>query len=117
MNASTAERGRITARVTAYAQEVIEQAATLTATTINQFVAQAALRDAERIVKESQVIQLSAKDTELFFAAIDNPPPVNERLAAALLKQLTSAEKYNNDVQRSRNSSSTLGWKPRPRQL
>lgn len=118
MTASTAERGRITARVTAYAQEVIEQAATLTATTINQFVAQAALRDAERIVKESQVIMLSAKDTELFFTAIDNPPPVNERLAAALLKQIRSNnEESSTDDNRTRLTTPPLGWKPRPQQL
>ncbi|UKE66362.1 DUF1778 domain-containing protein [Xanthomonas translucens pv. phlei] len=66
MSASTAERGRITARVPAYAQEVIEQAAMLTATTTNQFVAQAALREAERIVKESQRIRMSARMDFLF---------------------------------------------------
>ncbi|WP_409976327.1 type II toxin-antitoxin system TacA family antitoxin [Xanthomonas graminis] len=38
----------------------------LTATTTNQFVAQAALREAERIVKESQRIRMSARMDFLF---------------------------------------------------
>jgi uncharacterized protein (DUF1778 family) len=117
MAASTAERGRITARVPAYAQQVIEQAAMLTATTTNQFVAQAALREAERVVRESQSIQLSSRDADRFFAALDNPPPVNERLAAALLKHLTNTENSKHVRSGTGSTASPLAWKPRPRDV
>lgn len=117
MAASTAERGRITARVTAYAQQVIEQAATLTATTTNQFVAQVALREAERVVRESHSIQMSTRDADKFFAALDNPPPVNERLAAALLKHLTNIENSKNVRSRTGSTATTLAWKPRPQNV
>lgn len=112
MSASTAERGRITARVPAYAQDVIEQAAKLTATTTNQFVAQAALREAERVIRDSQVIQLSTRDAETFLAALADPPPANERLAVALLKHL---ENIRDDSSGTGSSATAVGWKPRPR--
>jgi len=110
MSASTAERGRITARVTAYAQQVIERAAEMTATTTNQFVAQAALREAERVIEEERIIRLHERDANRFFDAIDNPPPVNERLAASLIKHLEA----RNDA---RDRVTTIKWTPRPRQL
>jgi len=107
MHATSNDRGRITARVTAYAQQVIEQAAEMTATTTNQFVAQAALREAERVIEEHSVIRLSKRDAERMLQAIDNPPPIPESLAASL-KQHLEARTYDPGSR-----SSSIRWNPK----
>lgn len=88
MSAKSNDRGRITARVTAYAQQAVEQAAELTATTTNQFVAQAALREAERIIEEHAIIRLTQRDAELFLHALDNPAELSAELASSLKQHL-----------------------------
>lgn len=108
MPATSNERGRITARVTAYAQQAIEQAAEMTATTTNQFVAQAALREAERIIEEHAIIRLGRTDAERFLDALDNPKPLPDRLAAALKQHMETRHDTG-----SRDSS--VRWTPRPR--
>jgi len=109
MHATSNDRARITARVTAYAQQAIERAAELTATTTNQFVAQAALREAERIIEEQSIIRLCQKDMQAFLEAIDNPPPANDRLAASL-KQHMEARKNGPGSKRR-----TIRWDPEQR--
>jgi uncharacterized protein (DUF1778 family) len=109
MHATSNDRARITTRVTAYAQQAIEQAAEMTATTTNQFVAQAALREAERIIEEHSIIRLSKSDMSRFLDALDNPKPVNERLAVSLKHHLENRS-YDPATR-----SSTVKWTPKPR--
>lgn len=109
MHATSNDRARITTRVTAYAQQAIEQAAEMTATTTNQFVAQAALREAERIIEEHSIIRLSQNDMQKFLDALDNPKPVPHRLAVSLNQHL---ENRQHDT---RSRSSTVRWTPKPR--
>jgi uncharacterized protein (DUF1778 family) len=109
MHATSTDRGRITARVTAYAQQLIEQAAEMTATTTNQFVAQAALREAERILEEHSNIRLSIRDAQRFLDAIDNPQPIPDRLAASLRNHL-EATKHDTGSR-----PSSVRWNPKPR--
>ncbi len=59
MAAATAERGRITARVPAQGQDTLELAAAMVGATVNQFMVQTALREAERIIEQERVIKLS----------------------------------------------------------
>ena len=109
MHATSNDRARITTRVTAYAQQAIEQAAEMTATTTNQFVAQAALREAERIIEEHSIIRLSQNDMKVFLEALDNPKPVPDRLAVSLKHHM---ETRDHDAG-SRNS--TIRWTPESR--
>lgn len=109
MHATSNDRARITTRVTAYAQQAIEQAAEMTATTTNQFVAQAALREAERIIEEHSIIRLSQNDMQKFLDALDNPKPVPDRLAVSLKRHM---ETRDHDI---RSRSSTVRWTPKPR--
>lgn len=109
MHATSNDRARITTRVTAYAQQAIEQAAEMTATTMNQFVAQAALREAERIIEDHTIIRLSTRDVNKFLDAIDNPTPVAERLAVSLKHHLETRS-YEPGSRRS-----TVQWTPKPR--
>jgi len=106
MTTTTLDRGRITARVPMAVQETLEMAASLTGgATLNQFVVQTALREAERIIEQERVIRLSARDTEAFLAALDNPLPPNVALKAAL-------EDY---AARRNDQTGTLDWAPRPK--
>lgn len=61
MTIETLGRGRITARVPLAVQEILKTAATLTGATLNQFVVQAALREAERIIEQERVSGCSSR--------------------------------------------------------
>ena len=84
MTATTIERGRVTARVSAQVQETLEIAAAMVGVTVNQFMVQAALREAERMIEQERVIRLSAHDEEVFIQALHNPPPPNAKLKSSL---------------------------------
>ena len=62
MTLSTEERGRITARVPQTVQDTLQQAAELLGATLNQFVVQAALSEARRVIERDRVIHLSSTD-------------------------------------------------------
>ncbi|WP_449370499.1 type II toxin-antitoxin system TacA family antitoxin [Thiomonas sp.] len=107
MTTATLDRGRITVRVPMTVQETLEMAASLTGATLNQFVVQAALREAERIIEQERVIRLCARDAEAFLAALDKPLPPNATLKAALADYAT----------RRNDQTGTLDWAPRPKRV
>lgn len=84
MATASVDRGRNTARVPAEVQKTLEIAAGMVGATLNQFIVQTALREAERIIEQERVIRLSDRDADAFLSALDNPPPPNEDLMAAL---------------------------------
>lgn len=108
MTTTTAERGRITARVPAQVQETLEMAAAMVGATVNQFMVQTALREAERIIEQERMIRLSARDAEGFIKALVNPRPPNARLKAALKYQQKS---------RTDNEGTTFNWRPRQKRV
>lgn len=108
MTTTTVERGRISARVPIHVQETLELAAAMVGSTVNQFMVQTALREAERIIEQERLIRLSAHDAELFIQALENPPPPNARLKAAL--------QHHQDAQRD-DEDTSFNWQPRPKQL
>ncbi len=69
----TTERGRITARVPQSVVHVLESAAMLVGSTLNQFVTQAALEKAEKILEKEQV-KMSKEDVSWLFSLLENPP-------------------------------------------
>jgi len=103
----TLDRGRITARVPQRVQDTLALAASLTGATVNQFLVQSALREAERIIAEERVIRLGARDSAAFIAAIDKPKAPNAKLAAALADHR----------KRQHDPSGTLDWTPRQKSL
>lgn len=107
MPTASSDRGRITARVPAHVQETLEMAAGMVGATVNQFMVQTALREAERIIAEERVIRLTARDAEAFLAALDNPLPPNDRLMAALQERATRHD----------DQTGTLDWTPRPKRV
>lgn len=73
-------RGRITARVSQSVVDLIESAASVVGATLNQFVAQAALEKAEKILEKEQ-LRLSKEDTAFLFSLLENPPEPTAELA------------------------------------
>lgn len=72
-DAATEQRGRITARVSQSVTQMIESAADLVGATINQFVIQAALEKAEKVMEKEQ-LRLSQEDKSWLFSLLENPP-------------------------------------------
>jgi len=108
MPTTTLERGRISARVPVQVQNTLETAAAMVGATVNQFVVQSALREAERIIEQERIIHLSAQDAEAFIRALDNPPPPNAKLKAAL--------KHHKDAQVD-DAGTCFNWQPRPKRV
>jgi uncharacterized protein (DUF1778 family) len=107
MTTITLDRGRITARVPLAVQQTLETAASLMGATLNQFVVQTALREAERIIEQERVIRLSERDARAFLAALDHPLPPNAALAAVL-------EDY---TARRNDQTGTFDWAPRQKRV
>ena len=107
MTAATFDRGRITARVPAGVQQTLETAANMVGATLNQFIVQTALREAERIIEQERVIHLSSRDATQFLAALDRHPRLNKKLVAAL----------NYHKARIDDSTGSLSWSPRAKRV
>jgi uncharacterized protein (DUF1778 family) len=107
MNQTLLERSRITARVSLAAQQTLETAAGMVGATVNQFIVQSALREAERVIEQERVIRISASDAAAFLSAIDNPPPPNKALREAL----------NNHKDRRHDQAGSFNWAPRKKTI
>jgi uncharacterized protein (DUF1778 family) len=105
MTHSNQERGRITARVPQDVQDTLEQAAELQGATLNQFVVQAALREARRIIERDRVIHLSSVDASFLLKLLEKPPASTARLR----KAFQAYKKRTLDAEQS-----TFNWTPRP---
>ncbi|BAY21940.1 hypothetical protein NIES2100_17030 [Calothrix sp. NIES-2100] len=77
---------RITARIPVSIQETLQKAAELSGATLNQFMIQAALKEAKKLIEDERVIILTQTDADTVFSLIENPPLPNAKLKAALKK-------------------------------
>jgi uncharacterized protein (DUF1778 family) len=98
------ERGRITARVPQHVQETLQHAADLVGSPLNQFIVQAALREAQRVIDRERVIELSSHDAAFLLKLLEQPPAPNPRLAKALRHYMDRTLDADN---------SAFEWKPR----
>lgn len=80
---TTTSSARLTARVPESVHAMIEEAAALRGATVNQFLVQAAMEQAQKVLEEERVVRLSRRDARAFFAALENPPPVNAAMKRA----------------------------------
>ena len=74
---------RITTRVTDHVQEKLQTAADLVGATLNQFVVQAALERAERVIESESTMVLTRRESLRLLEMIENPPPRNEKFLRA----------------------------------
>jgi uncharacterized protein (DUF1778 family) len=79
---------RLTTRITDHVQEKLQMAADLVGSTLNQFVMQAALEKAEKIIESESTIILSRRESLRLLELIENPPPRNEKFLQAQARYL-----------------------------
>ncbi len=74
---------RLTTRITDHVQEKLQAAADLVGATLNQFVVQAALEKAEKVIESESAIVLTRRESLRVLEMIENPPPRNEKFLQA----------------------------------
>ena len=79
----TATQDRIAARVPREVYQTLRRAAELSGATVNQFLVQAALKEAQAVIEREDVIRLSPRDWNWLLPLLDAPPAPNDRLRAA----------------------------------
>ena len=70
----TTDKERVSARIPRESRNLLEKAAALSGATLNQFVVQAAIKEAQALLSREQTIVLTAVDSDRFFAALERPP-------------------------------------------
>jgi len=75
---------RVTTRVPTSTRSIIERAAAIYGSTINQFIIQAAVERANKVLQKMEMIKLSARDAKTFLDALANPPQPNKKLMNAV---------------------------------
>jgi uncharacterized protein (DUF1778 family) len=79
---TTPER-RLTTRITDRVQEALQAAADIVGATLNQFVVQAALEKAEKIIENESTMALTRRESMRLLQLLDNPPPRTAKFLAA----------------------------------
>lgn len=74
---------RLTTRITDHVQGKLQAAADIVGATLNQFVVQAALEKADRIIESESTIVLTRRESLRLLAMVESPPPRNEQFLQA----------------------------------
>ena len=74
---------RLTTRITDHVQEKLQAAADLVGATLNQFVVQAALEKAEKIMESEATMVLTRRESLRLLELLENPPPRNAKFLQA----------------------------------
>ncbi len=82
MNA-TETSDRVTNRVPQPIAKKLQEAAELTGATLNQFMVQAALEKAEKVIEREKTIHFSLNDAAMIINLLDNPAKPNAALVRA----------------------------------
>jgi uncharacterized protein (DUF1778 family) len=77
------KRDRMHLRMDAKTKRKLERAAAFEGSSVTEFVLANAVAAAERVIQSHEKITLSAKDWEVFYDALINPPEPNETLKDA----------------------------------
>lgn len=80
---TTETSDRITNRVPHPIAKKLQEAAELTGATLNQFMVQAALEKAERVIEREKTIHFSLNDAAMIINLLDNPAKPNAALVRA----------------------------------
>jgi len=74
---------RLTTRLTDHVLDKLEVAANLVGATLNQFVVQAALEKADKVIESESTIIMTRRESLRLLELMDNPPPRNEKFLQA----------------------------------
>lgn len=84
METVTSKQNRIGARIPHDVYTTLCKAAELSGASINQFLVQSALKEAQAVIEREQVIRMSTRDWDWMLDLLDNPPKPNENMQAAM---------------------------------
>jgi uncharacterized protein (DUF1778 family) len=85
MDAATQNKNeRINLRVKSSAKSLIERAASFEGKTVSHFILASALAQARKTVQKHETMTLNAKNSKIFFEALEAPVRFNRKLATAL---------------------------------
>jgi uncharacterized protein (DUF1778 family) len=84
MDTVVAKQDRIGARVPHDVYETLCRAAELTGATVNQFLVQSALKEAQSVIEREEVIRLSSREWNWLLDLTEAPAKPNKQLQAAL---------------------------------
>ena len=79
---------RLTTRLTDHVLDKLQVAADLVGSTLNQFVEQAALEKADKVIESESTIALSRRESLRLLELMDNPPPRNKKFLQAQARYL-----------------------------
>ena len=92
MGAVVAKQDRIGARVPHEVYETLCRAAELTGATVNQFLVQAALKEAQAVIERNEVLRLSSGEWRWLMDLLDSPPEPNAKLRSALARYIEAKQ-------------------------
>jgi uncharacterized protein (DUF1778 family) len=87
-----AQPRRLTTRITEHVQDTLQAAADLVGATLNQFVVQAALEKAEKIIESETTLFLTRREALRVFELTQVPPVRNEQFLRAQARHRTLIE-------------------------
>ena len=103
METNIIKQDRIGARVPHDAYEKLCRAAELTGSTVNQFLVESALKEAQAVIEREEVIRLSPRDWNWLLELLENPPKPNATLTAAM-KRYQKSKRNDADT--------SFNWEP-----
>ena len=75
---------RLQIRVAPTVKARIARAAAIQNMDLTQFVTDTALREADEVIERAESIRLSQRDFEYVLELLENPPPLNDKMKAAI---------------------------------
>lgn len=87
-----AQPRRLTTRITEHVQDTLQAAADLVGATLNQFVVQAALEKAERVIESETTLLLTRREALRVFELTQAPPVRNKQFLRAQARHRTVVE-------------------------
>ena len=84
MTSALPNDSRVTARLPQAVKDTLQKAADLTGASLNQFIVQAAVKEAQNVIEQSQIIHLPCQEADRIFELVENPPEHNQRLKQAI---------------------------------
>ena len=79
---------RLTTRLTDHVLDKLQMASDLVGATLNQFVVQAALEKADKVIESESSIVLTRRESLRLLDLMENPPPRNKKFLQAQAKYL-----------------------------
>jgi uncharacterized protein (DUF1778 family) len=74
---------RLTTRIPDHVREKLQVAADIVGATLNQFVVQAALEKAQKVIESESTIVLTRGESLRLLELLESPPPRNEKFVQA----------------------------------